>query len=385
MGLTSKGFVRLTFDDILKNKIQRAKELFGEDIDTSEQTPLGKFIRINAFDQALAEEEIEAVYYSRFPNTATGQSLDRLLLFGGISRNPATPSTYSVTVTGAVGYEIPAGFLVGTDTEITFYSVQDAIIGENGNCLITVDCTEAGTIGNINATAINRVVNPDANISGVIGVECVSAGTDEESDVTLRERLKAAISGQGSGNTNAIRSALLRIPTVQFAAVIENETDEVDESGRPPHSFECFVLGGDDYVEEIGKAIFDKRPVGIQTAGTTSVTITDLSGNERVVKYTPAPNIPVTVRVVAEVTDAFPDDGITQIETALTQYINNLGIGKSLVLSTLYGYIYDVAGVKEVTTLELSTDGGASYGTGNIAVPQYGVAVCAGVNAEVIA
>lgn len=45
MGLTDNGFVRRTYDDILNAKIQRAKELFGEDIDTSDLTPLGKIGR----------------------------------------------------------------------------------------------------------------------------------------------------------------------------------------------------------------------------------------------------------------------------------------------------------------------------------------------------
>lgn len=76
MGLTDKGFVRRTYDDILNDKIAMAKELFGEDIDTSDQTAIGKFIRITAYDQAMAEEEIEKVYFARFPNTASGQSLE---------------------------------------------------------------------------------------------------------------------------------------------------------------------------------------------------------------------------------------------------------------------------------------------------------------------
>ena len=116
MGLTDNGFVRRTYDDILNAKIQRAKELFGEDIDTSDLTPLGKFIRINAYDQALAEEELEAVYYARFPNTASGQSLDRLLVFVGLTRNPAVSAVYSVKITGAADTVIEPGFLVGTET-----------------------------------------------------------------------------------------------------------------------------------------------------------------------------------------------------------------------------------------------------------------------------
>lgn len=385
MGLTEKGYQRRTYATILDDKIKRAQELFGPDIDTSDLTPLGKFIRINAYDQALAEEEIEAVYYSRFPNTATGQSLDRLLLFGGITRNPATPSMYSVKVEGEPGYVVKTGFLVGTDTELTFYAVDDAEIGEDGTCMIEVCCSTAGNVGNVNASAIAKVVNPDVNVTAVKGIECLSAGTDTESDPALRERLTAAISGQGSGNTNAIRSALLRIPTVQFAAVIENETDTTDGDNRPPHSFECYVLGGDGYEQEIGQAIFEKRPVGIQAVGTQTVTIKDLSGSERIVKYTPAPNVPVTVRAVIHTNASFQDDGETLIRDSVAGYINGLGIGTHLVLSALYGHIYGVPGVTEVVSLELSTDGGESYDTSNVPVPQYGVAVCSAVNLEVIA
>ena len=384
MGLTEKGYQRRTYDDILNDKIQRAKELFGEDIDTGELTALGKFIRINAYDQALAEEEIEAVYYSRFPNTASGQSLDRLLVFGGITRNAATEAVYSVQVEGTAGYEIPVGFLVGTDTDLTFYSTQDAIIGEDGKCLIEVCCTVAGAVGNVNAGAINKAVNPDASITAVKGLECLSIGVDEEADKDLRERLKAAIAGAGSCNENAIAAALLRVPTVQYAAVIVNDTDATDSEGRPPHSFECYVLGGDDYEKEIAETIFDKRPVGIRTAGDKSVTITDASGGEKVVKYSPAPEVGITVRVKISTTATFPSNGADLIQANVAGHINTLGIGKSLVLSTLYGYIYGVEGVKEVTSLELSTNGGSSYSTTNVTVPEYGVAVCAGVNVEVV-
>lgn len=385
MALTDAGYIRRTYDDILNDKIQRAKELFGEDIDTSDQTPLGKFIRINAYDQALAEEEIEQVYYARFPSTATGQSLDRLAVFGGISRNPAEPAVYSVLVYGTPGYTIEVGFLVGTDTELTYYTTEEAIVGEDGMCTIEVSCTEAGVVGNVNADTISKITNPDANITAVDGVECISPGKDEESDADLRERLKAATAGGGSNNEDAIRAALLRIPTVQYAAVISNDTDETDSEGRPPHSFECYVLGGDDYEQEIAETIFAKRPIGIQTVGDKSVSITDASGNQKTVCYSAALNVQITVRVQIKTATTYQSDGTAQIQANIAGYINGLGIGESLVLSALYGYIYSVPGVIEVTALELSTDGGSSYGTSNIAVSEYGVAVCAAVNVEVAA
>ena len=384
MGLTDKGYQRRTYDDILNAKIARAKELYGEDIDTSDQSVLGKFLRINAFDQALAEEDVEAVYYSSKPNTASGQSLDRLMPLVGISRNPATAAVCSVEVQGAPGYVVPVGFLVGTDTEITYWTTQEGTIGEDGTCLVEASCTEAGTIGNLSsAGAICKVMNPDANITAVLGKERLTAGNDEESDAELRARFAAAVAGTGSGNETAIRASILRVPTVQYVAVISNNANETDSDGRPPHSFECYVLGGDDYEQEIAEAIFSKRPVGIQTVGDKAVTIRDVSGTERVVNYSPAQKVSITVRVQIKTANTFPDDGVDQIQAAVAEHINGLGIGNSLVLSSIYGHIYGITGVKEVTTLELSTDGGSTYSTGNVPVTEYGVAICAGVQVEV--
>ena len=384
MGLTNAGYTRRTYDDILNDKIQRAKELFGEDIDTSDLTPLGKFIRINAYDQALAEEEIEAVYYSRFPNTATGQSLDRLAVFGCLTRNPAEAASYTVEIQGTAGHNVPLGFLVGTDTELTFYTVEEATINDSGSCLVTVDCTEAGTVGNVSPGSITKIVNPDANIAEVLGQACVSVGTDEESDADFRVRLKAALAGAGSGNANAIRAAVLRVPGVRHAEVIENDSNAEDSEGRPPHSFECYVVGGSGNEQEIAKAIFSKKALGIIMVGDNEVTITDEGGYEKVVRYSSAENVQVTVRISLKTSSSFPADGTTQVADNVAGYINSLGIGASLVYSSLYGYIYKVPGVTEVTVLELSTDGGSSYGTSNISVPKYGIATCAGVTAEVV-
>ncbi len=385
MGLTDKGYIRRTYDDILKDKIERAKELFGEDIDTSDLSVLGKFLRINAYDQAMAEEEIEAVYYARFPNTASGQSLDRLAAFAGISRNPATPAVYSVQVHGDAEYVIPAGFTVGTEMGHTYQTDQAYTVGGDGTCLIEASCTEAGITGNLSSAGdICRIMNPDANVIAVKGVECLVLGTDEESDSDLRVRFASAAAGSGSCNENAIRAALLRVPTVQYAAVISNNTNEEDAEGRPPHSFECYVLGGDDYEQQIAEAIFDKRPIGISTVGEKTVSILDITGAQRTVKYSPAQKVMITVRLSLKASTTFPEDGVERIRGNVSDYVNDLGIGHSLVLSSIYGYIYSVPGVKEVTALELSTDGGGTFSAANVTVPAYGVAVCENVLAEVV-
>lgn len=380
--LTTQGYERPTYDDILENLILKAQELFGEDIETNEQTPLGKFLRIIAYDRAQAEEEAEAIYYARFPNTASGTSLDRLCPFVGIARNPATPSQYEVTVTGTAGYTVPYGFLVATDAEVEFYNTLDTVIGEDGTCVITVECTENGTMGNVNYSDITEIVNPEADIDSIVGKSVVTVGEDEESDYELRQRFVQAGQGLGSCNQVAIESALIRVPTVTSAKLIVNDGDTTDSGGRPPHSFTAYVNGGVGYEQQIAETIFDKKPIGIKTYGSISQEITDEGGYTHTIKFARTENVNVTVKIKIDTTAEFESTGVEKIKENIAGYINGLGVGNSVIYSALYSYIYSVAGVQKVTLLQLSTDG-TNFGTSDITVGQYQCAVCAAVNVEV--
>lgn len=380
--LSELGYRRPTYDEILENKEQLARNLFGDDIETSEQTPLGKFIRIGAKDLSKAYEDIEYIYYARFPNTATGVSLDRLCVFAGISRNPATYAEYSLTVNGTAGTEVEEIIVCGENPDIVFHNVAPFAIGEDGTAIITVECETIGTAGN--AITINEIVNPIANIDSVSGSAQTRVAEDVESDYDLRRRFEQAIDGTGGSSLKAIRVSVLQVPTVKSVSVVENATDTEDSAGRPPHSFECYVYGGEEKAAEIAQAIFDVKPAGIQSYGTSSVTITDVTGNDQIVKYSPATNIYVLVRMSIKITDEFPSDGETQIQTNVAERINQLDLGESLVLSKLYECAYNVEGVSEVTVLEASTDGGTTYSTDNITVAEHSIASCSGVTVEVV-
>ena len=383
MPLTSKGFERLTYDDIVNKKIQKAKELFGEDIDTSELTPLGKFIGINAFDLAEAEEEAEYIYYSIFPNTASGVSLDRLCTFVGISRNPATSAIYNVKINGTDGYIVPVGFLVGTASGINFYNTADVEI-VNGECTINVWCTQTGTSGNVEIETINKVVNPVADISGVQGIELISLGTDDETDYELRKRFELAREGAGACTESAIKSALMRVPTVTSAGVIINDTIEIDNDGRPAFSFECFVNGGENYHAEIAETIYNKKPIGIKTFGDVSETIIDDGGYKHIINFSHTKKIAVNVLVKIRVDPSYEGSiGTEDIESNLTTYINGLGVGESVILTSLYGKIHAVAGVDEVTELKLAK-AGESFNSKNITVKEWEVVSCNSVTVEVV-
>ena len=381
--LDETGYKRRTYQEILAGKIERAKELFGADIDTSEQTPLGKYIRINAYDQSLTEEEAEMTYYSIYPSTAQGTSLDRLANdFLGISRNQATAARFIVDVTGTAGETVPFGFLVGTEGGVTYYNTEDVVIGDNGKCEIIVDCVDAGEIGNVSCADINQIVNPTAFITSVIGKTILKSGTEVESDYSLRTRAKSAREALGSCTESSIRAALLTVPTVTSANIAVNDTDEVDAQGRPPRSFECYITGGEDNHAAIAEVIFEKKPIGIKTHGKIVETITDSGGHEHYIKFSHTENIAVHVKMVIRTGIEFEADGAKQIENKLSTHIGNLGVGTDVILSTLYGIIHSVSGVEEVSSLTLSTDG-EEYIADSVEITDYQSAICGNVEVEI--
>lgn len=376
MSLTELGFRRPTYDEIVESKIQTAIDLFGDDIETSEQTPLGKFSRIGAKELSEAYEDLENAYYASFPNTASGVSLDRLCAFAGISRNPATYAEIKIKVYGDSGTEVDEIIVSGEDNEITFHNIEPFIIPESGVIEVIVECETSGTIGNlsvIDETPVNA-------ISGVDKVEYAGVeklAEDTESDYKLRSRFAQAIEGAGGSNANAIRTAILRIDTVKSVSITTNN-ENTTVAGRPPHSFECYVYGGEEKQKEIAEAIFDKAPIGIVSCSTSDspviTTIYDEGGTPHTIAFSHTTNIPIFISATYKKNNKFELDGETQIKNALIDYINNLGVGGSVPYSSLFGHIYDVDGVRDVTELKIGTVEG-NLTTNNINIESWQVPI----------
>ncbi len=376
MAISDKGYRRRTLEEIVNAKIAKAKELFGADINTDENTALGKFILICAYDQYHVEELAEQIYYSIFPQTAIGQSLDRLGWGVGISRNAATPAVYKIKVIGTAGATIEKGFLVGIDPEyigssinteedLIFQNIEEAVIGENGECEITVMCTTAGLIGNVTPSIINRIVNPVTFVETVQGVDVVEAAADVESDYDFRVRYQKSIAGKGGCTRESIVAALISIPTVKDVFVNVNESVE-SVGGLPPKTIACYINGGIDKRQEIAEAIFTKKPIGVGTHGDEVVAVSYGALTDYEVKFSYAESRDIYVKIELVTNEKFETSGNATIKANLETFINSLGMSEQLITTAMYGEIYKVAGV--VSAIVTTSTDGITYKADNIAV-----------------
>ena len=129
-GLTPKGPNPKRLDVILDEMQEFMSRRLGVNIKQNPQSLLNHLLT-NAADQ-LAElwEYGTDVYYSEYPTTAEGSSLDNAAQFGGSTRELSARSYYSILCTGIDGTVVPAGTLIAADTNpATNLSISaDAVI-----------------------------------------------------------------------------------------------------------------------------------------------------------------------------------------------------------------------------------------------------------------
>lgn len=359
MALTERGFERPTYNEILEAQINRAKTLFGDTIDTSELSTLGKYIRINVADLDTLYQVLEGVYYARFPNTATGVNLDRLCPFAGITRKPASYATHKIRITGVAGAVVGTDFEVTTENQSVVFHITDSYkIGTDGTVEAVVECNEAGEVGNILSSAINTILNPLADVERVEGLEVVSYGEERETDVSLRKRFTVGIAGSGSGTAAAIEGAIMRIAGVGGCSILINADNTETTDGMPPHSFTCYVQSDETPATDqlIAKAIFSKKPLGTPTYGSVSVDVVDDSGNVHTICFERVTRKDVYIRINARTTDEYIEDSEQEIKENIVELVATLSNGESVYVSQLYPCI-SVSGVRNVESIEFSSDG----------------------------
>ena len=181
-----------------------------------------------------------------------------------------------------------------------------------------------------------------------------------ESDAEARARMTTALASRNNTTIDSIRAALLALNRVALVKVYVNDTDTVDDKGISPHSIAVIVYGGRS--AEIPVAIFQKKPPGIATWGSTTSTVTDSEGNTHQIKWSRPENISINIIVNVTKLSDFDNAQLTDVAgPVLSNYANTLPIGESLIIARLFGLCYsavpDLAPKFAVLAINVYVDG----------------------------
>lgn len=287
--------------------------------------------------------------------TCYGADVDTFVNDFGFTRLPGTAATGNVTfarfssgssATIAVGTIVMTGdgsiqFAVIEQTSNSFWNAPAGayvIPANTASASIPVTCTQAGTVGNVQANTVSLLGVAISGVDTVNNPGAFTGGLDDESDEACKARFQLYIlGGLSKGTPLAVESAIA--DTQQ--GLTENIAENVTNTGtyRPGN----FVVTIDDGSGDPPVATLDAVYASIDAVRPICSTFSVQGPSELSVA------VNVTPTLAANVTLANVQGTIS---AAITAYINALPVGATLGYLTLANVIFQSLPAGQITNLE---------------------------------
>ncbi|SRR5579883_597375 len=226
-GVTQDGFTIKGIDVILSESLDRARQVFGDDIDLTPTSPLRKILEMTAQEDAALWQRMEDLYYSNFISTAIGNNLDLLGKDLGLTRRPLfATGTVTLKINNPVPgrqYTFPTGtILVTADPTLTFGTLAPLTLTiDQPQGSVNVQALQRGPKSNIPANQITGIQSAYLNAYLTLGGATVqitqsqpfSGGDVFETDDVYRMRLLGL--PRNIWTLDSVRSAVLAVDGVR--------------------------------------------------------------------------------------------------------------------------------------------------------------------------
>lgn len=328
-----------TYQDIEDHLMQKAKEIFGNDIYLGSDSQDYQDIAARAqtiYDSLLAAQ---LAYNSRSPVSATGAGLDSIVAINGIRRKVSTYSSVTVTLTGTPFTLISNGKI--SDVSGNQWLLPESVtIGSGSTVTVTATSAVKGAITALTGD-VKFIQTPTAGWSSVSNPAPATPGQPVEEDSVLKARQAVSVANPSQALTEGILGAVLAVPNVLSAQLYENDSgndlNSINGVGNPdkfpPHSITLVVDGGD--IAEIASAIAIRKTPGCYLNGDQSYVIYDQFSVPTTVRfYLPSEvtiELTLTIKALNGYNSAIGEAAVQNV----VDYINGLVAGQNVILSEL--------------------------------------------------
>lgn len=323
-----------------------------------------------AREYAVLSRQLELVYDAGFLGTATGRDLDQVAALVGVTR--WTRSVASGEVVFSRGTPAPADIFIPAGT----------LVSTGSPPAVTVETTDAQTLrsGTLSATAPVRarvpgpagvapagsltVINrPILGIDSASNPQALTFGGADETDTALRSRAGRALEAGGGATTDAILGALTSVEGIREQDVRIQE-DPVASPGLLTITVASDLDGQRSALA--ASLIEQTRPAGIRVHHNLVVPpTTQVSSSTETQGEDPGPppestastdpvwfDIGVTAAVTAAsatLTAQQKTALTTAVSDAIAAFVDQLGVGDTVVYNRLVATVVDVPGVYDVS------------------------------------
>lgn len=359
---------------------QRLRDIFGADLYLEPDSQEGQLAAIVALAQQDTYALAAAVYNAFSPQTAQGAGLSRMVVINGIRRHASGYSTAPVRCVGVAGTIIRGGQLED-DAGRKWDLPAEVVIPVAGEITVTATAQEPGDI-RAAAGEVSTIATPCRGWQSAVNTEAATPGRAVETDAALRARQAVSTALPSLTVFEGTLGAVGAVEGVTRWRGYENDTNQADANGLPPHSICLVVEGGDSTA--IAEAIALKKTPGCYTHGDVEILTRDEMGVPNPIRFYFAKPVRVRVRVTLKPLAGYLSSTAGAIKANLAAYVNALPIGESVMVSRLLCPINeaDVPGRRsfDVLAVEIcagdTPDDDADWQQANLAIAFNAAAKC---------
>ena len=298
-------------------------------------------LRLRVLAGEIFRERAYAEFIMRqmFPSTAEGAYLDAHAAQRGLSRKNGTHAVGSAIFSAASEEHdailIPAGTEIGTTQELLqFVTDSDAVLSAGSQTVsIPVTAAQIGREYNVGSGSFGIIITPVIGIGGVSNNARFTGGTDDETDEELRARVIDSYQNITNGaNAAYYRSVAMSVDGVYSASAVG--------CGRGAGTVDVYVCGAGAAlpaakISELQSLMDEMREVNVD------------------VRVYNATSLGINLYIRLTAAEGYDFNTVAaQVQTAVTEYIDSLGIGHNLWLSEVGEIIYHIEGVAGYKFLE---------------------------------
>ncbi|QDY27248.1 baseplate J/gp47 family protein [Clostridium botulinum] len=329
--IDSSGFHMPTYIDVRDRLVEDARLIFGQDIYLGEDSQDYQWIATVSEKIYDAFQISQSVYNNRAPNTAIGTGLDSIVKINGIKRKAKDYSKCPVIISGVKNTTIKNG-IVTDKGNIKWILPYTVTIPESGQIEVMAVCQIPGPIV-ANPGDITEIYNPTFGWNGVYNEVNAELGAYVEEDPKLRKRQSQSTAQASLTILEGTSGAVAQVKKVKRSRVYENDTNQIDRLGLPPHSITVVAEGGED--KEIAEAIRIHKGIGCYTNGDVCIKIKGIEGPP--IRFFRPTYIDIEVTINIKPLSGYTTETTESIKKNLQTYLNSMEIGSNLSLSSLWG------------------------------------------------
>ena len=217
----------ISYDEILERMSEEFETQSGYGADS--QSDIGIRLRLLAGEIFSLSCNIEWLKKEMFPDTATGEMLDKHAAQRGVFRERGNKAAGSIAVSVDVPLDydivIPAGTVFTTpDGRLDFVSTEEAVIYRgNSLCTVNAEAVRSGRQYNVAPGEITTVVTYFSIGVSVNNSGAFRGGSDDETDESLRKRLADRIRNIPNGVNKAFFEDMIKnVEGVNSVKLVEN-------------------------------------------------------------------------------------------------------------------------------------------------------------------